>query len=55
MSVNRELSLLKPPFNNRAVRLGGEQVVYFRGNTLITLNVLTGESESRDLLSNHAK
>lgn len=55
MSVNNELNVLKQPINSRAIRLDDDRIVYFRGNTVFSLNVVTGESESRDFLSAKAR
>lgn len=55
MSVNIEFNLLKQPSNNRAVRIGEDQVIYFRQNTVISLNTATGESASRELINPASK
>lgn len=49
MSVNRELNLARLPTDLRVINLQGDEVIYFRANTLVRLKS-TIDIDSRELI-----
>lgn len=49
MSVHRELHLPRLPANLRVINVQGDEVIYFRANTLIRVKS-TNEIDSRELI-----